>query len=125
LDPITDATNIAYSIHFYAAPHRQSLRNQAAAALKNGIALFCTEYGASSASGGDAYDPAETQLWWNWLDENYVGCANGRRRPSAKPPPHSSRTPTPRGPWTDDMLKPSALLVRDFIISKYQSAQGK
>lgn len=76
MDPITDATNIAYSIHFYAAPHRQSLRNHAAAALKNGIALFCTEYGASSASGGDAYDPAETQLWWNWLDENYVGCAN-------------------------------------------------
>ena len=40
-NPITISTNIAYSIHFYAATHRQSLRDNGAAALKNGVALFC------------------------------------------------------------------------------------
>ena len=35
---------------------------------------FSTEYGTSSASGGGAYDPEETQLWWTWLDENNIGC---------------------------------------------------
>ena len=51
-NPITVSKNIAYSIHFYAATHRQSLRNNGATALKNGVALFATEYGTSSASGG-------------------------------------------------------------------------
>jgi len=49
-------------------------------ALKNGVALFATNYGTSSASGGGAYDPRKRQLWWNWLDANHyrvrklVGC---------------------------------------------------
>jgi len=118
-DPITSSTNIAYSIHFYAATHRQPLRNNGAAALKNGIALFASEYGASSSSGGGAFDPAETQLWWDWLEENHIGSANwsvaALGETSAAFQPGASAT----GPWTDAMLKPSGILVRDYIRSKY------
>ena len=56
-NPITISSNIAYSIHFYAASHRQSLRDNGARALKNGVALFSTEYGASTSSGGGRIDP--------------------------------------------------------------------
>jgi endoglucanase len=124
-DPITDFKNIAYSIHFYAATHRQSLRNNGATALKNGVALFCTEYGTSSASGGGAYDPAESQLWWNWLDENYIGCANWSAAPLGETSAAFKPGTTPTGPWTDDMLKPSGLLVRNYIMSKYPAAAAK
>jgi endoglucanase len=124
-NPITVTSNIAYSIHFYAATHRQSLRDNGATALKNGVALFATEYGTSSASGGGDYDPAETQLWWNWLDDRNVGCANWSAAAlseiSAAFKPGASAT----GPWTDDMLKPSGLLVRNYIISKYLPPEGK
>ncbi|HEY5043904.1 MAG TPA: glycoside hydrolase family 5 protein [Verrucomicrobiae bacterium] len=117
-NPITISTNIAYSIHFYAATHRQSLRDNGARALKNGVALFCTEYGTSSASGGGAYDPAETQLWWDWLDANKISCANwsvaALDEISAAFQPGASAT----GPWTDAMLKPSGLLVRDYLVRK-------
>ena len=113
--PITISTNVAYSIHFYAATHRQSLRDNGSQALKNGVALFCTEYGTSSASGGGAYDPVETQLWWNWLDANQVSCANwsvaALGETSAAFQPDASAT----GPWTDAMLKPSGLLVRNYL----------
>jgi endoglucanase len=119
--PITMSSNIAYSIHFYAASHRQSLRNNGAAALKNGVPLFSTEYGLSSSSGNGTIDPAEGQLWWNWLDENNVGCANwsaaalGETSAAFQGRGNVSAT----GPWTDDMLKPSGILVRNYIISKY------
>jgi endoglucanase len=117
--PITISSNIAYSIHFYSATHRQGLRDNGARALKNGVALFSTEYGLSTASGGGNIDPAEGKLWWNWLDENNVGCANWSAaalgETSAAFKPGTGAT----GPWTDDMLKPSGLLVRDYIISKY------
>jgi endoglucanase len=118
-NPITSSSNIAYSVHFYAASHRQSLRDNASAALANGVALFATEYGTSSATGGGAYDPAETKLWWTWLDANNVGCANwsvaALAETSAAFQPGASAT----GPWTDAVLKPSGLLVRDYIMSKY------
>jgi endoglucanase len=120
-NPITMSSNIAYSIHFYAASHKQSLRNNGAAALKNGVALFSTEYGLSSSSGNGTIDPAEGQLWWNWLDENNVGCANwsaaalGETSAAFQGRGNVSAT----GPWTDDMLKPSGILVRNYIISKY------
>ena len=122
-NPITSSTNIAYSIHFYSGTHRQSLRDNGATALKNGVALFATEYGTSTASGGGAYDPAETQLWWTWLDANNVGSANwsvaALGETSAAFRPGASAT----GPWTDDMLKPSGILVRNYVMSKYSPPQ--
>jgi endoglucanase len=120
-NPITISTNIAYSIHFYAATHRQSLRDNGSRALKNGVALFCTEYGTSSASGGGDYDPVETQLWWDWLDANQISCANwsvaALGETSAAFQPGTSAT----GPWIDAMLKPSGLLVRNYLRSEAAS----
>jgi endoglucanase len=122
-DPITSSTNIAYSIHFYAATHRQLLRDNGTAALKNGIALFATEYGTSEASGGGAFDPAETKLWWDWLAANQTSCANwsvaALAETSAAFQPGASAT----GPWTDAMLKPSGILVRNYILSQYSIGQ--
>jgi len=118
-NPITISSNIAYSIHFYAATHRQGLRDNGARALKNGIALFSTEYGLSTASGGGNIDPAEGQLWFNWLDENNVGSANW----SASSVGESSAAfvvgASATGPWTDASLKPSGIAVRNYILSKY------
>jgi endoglucanase len=121
-NPITISTNIAYSIHFYAATHRQSLRNNGARALKNGVALFCTEYGTSSASGGGDYDPAETQLWWNWLAAIKIGCANWSAAALGETSAAFQPGTSAAGPWTDAMLKPSGLLVRNYLIS--QAATG-
>jgi endoglucanase len=124
-NPITISTNIAYTIHFYTGSHKQPLRNYGTAALKNGIALFATEYGTSTASGGGGYDPAETQLWWDWLDANDVSCANwsvaALGETSAAFKPGASTT----GPWPDAMLKPSGILVRNYIMSKSPPAPGQ
>ena len=123
-DPITISTNIAYSIHFYSGSHRQPLRNNGSAALENGVALFATEYGTSSSSGNGGYDPAETQLWWSWLDKNQISSANwsvaALGETSAAFKPGASAT----GPWPDEMLKPSGLLVRNYILSKSPRAQN-
>ena len=118
-NPLTISTNIAYAIHFYAATHRQSLRDNGSAARKNGLALFATEYGTTEATGGGVLDAAETQLWWNWLAANHISCANWSMaalgETSAALQPGASAT----GPWPDDQLKPSGRLVRDYIISQY------
>ena len=118
-NPITISTNIAYSIHFYAATHRQSLRDNGSGAMNNGIALFCTEYGTSSASGGGAYDPTEPHLWWDWLETNGISCCNWSMAALGETSAALQPGASPTGPWTDDQLKPSGKLVRDYIISQY------
>ncbi len=120
-NPLTVSTNIAYSLHFYATTHRQSLRDNGTAALTNGVALFATEYGTTEASGGGRIDAEETRRWWNWLAANHISCANWSMaalgEASAALQPGASAT----GPWPDDQLKPSGRLVRDYIISQYPS----
>jgi len=121
-DPITSSKNIAYSIHFYADTHKQGLRNNGAQALKNGVALFASEYGTCAASGNGNMNAAETQLWWNWLDENNVGCTNWSVAALGETSAAFQSKASATGPWTDDMLKPSGLLVRNYIMSKYTLA---
>ena len=118
-NPLTISTNLAYSIHFYAATHRQHLRDNGTVALTNGLALFATEYGTSEASGGGRFDPDETRLWWNWLAANHLSCANWSMaalgETSAALQPGANAT----GPWPDDQLKPSGRLVRAYIIRMF------
>ena len=51
-DPITGYSNIAYALHYYAATHKQSLRNKAIAAINKGLPIFVTEYGTAKVGGG-------------------------------------------------------------------------
>ncbi len=72
-DPITEYENIAYSLHFYAATHKQGLRDKAATAIKKGLCLLVTEYGVCDASGNGALDLIEADTWIKFLDKNNIG----------------------------------------------------
>ena len=122
-DPITSSTNIAYSVHFYAATHKQSLRTASAAALAKGAALFSTEYGTSEASGSGTFDAAETQLWWTFLQANGIGSANWSMSALGETSA-AFKDGTSSTTWTDANLKPSGVLVKAFIISRYNATVG-
>ena len=118
-DPITSSKNIAYSIHFYAATHKQSLRNNGATgpeerrrALLHGIRHeLGIRWRRLRSGGNEDYGGA-------WLDENNVGCTNWSAAALGETSAAFKPGASPTGPWTDDMLKPSGMLVRDYIMSK-------
>lgn len=68
--------NLAYTVHFYANTHRQSLRNKVSAALANGVAIFATEWGTCDASGDGTLDLGETQAWLNFFAQHHISDAN-------------------------------------------------
>ncbi|MGB3799087.1 MAG: cellulase family glycosylhydrolase [Lewinella sp.] len=74
-NPIAD-NNVAYTLHFYAGTHGQSLRNEAQGALDSGIPLFVTEWGSVNADGKGAPDVAGTEQWMNFLRANDLSHAN-------------------------------------------------
>ncbi len=68
-DPITGYDNIMYSLHFYAATHKDSLRNTMASAVKSGLPVFVTEFGICDASGSGSIDTASANAWIDLLNE--------------------------------------------------------
>lgn len=110
-----DDPNVAYTLHYYAATHRQELRDLAKQAVDAGIPIFVTEYGVSEASGDGSIDVTEAHLWWDFLDAHEIGWCNwsiaDKEELSAALKPGASAT----GGWTADQLSQSGTLVRAEI----------
>lgn len=71
-DPITGYDNIMYTLHFYAATHKEDLRDKMAAAIDGGLPVFVTEYGICDASGNGAIDEAQADQWVELMDQYSV-----------------------------------------------------
>ncbi len=67
-DPVTDWDNIMYTLHFYAATHKESLRQVMTAALDGGLPVFVSEYSICDASGNGAIDEAQAEAWVETMD---------------------------------------------------------
>ncbi|MER7623073.1 cellulase family glycosylhydrolase [Streptomyces sp. NPDC126503] len=70
-----NATNIMYAFHFYAASHKDNYRATVSRAASQ-LALFVTEFGTVSATGGGTLDRASTTAWLDLLDQLKIGYAN-------------------------------------------------
>ena len=75
-DPITGYDNIMYALHFYAATHKEDLRNKMTAAIENGLPIFVTEYGICDASGNGGIDEAQANKWVDTMDRYGVSYVN-------------------------------------------------
>jgi endoglucanase len=67
-------TNLMYTLHFYSCTHTTALRAKADAALRAGLPLFVTEWGASNADGGldGRVCQPEAQAWLDWMRTNKI-----------------------------------------------------
>nr|AHI15746.1 glycoside hydrolase family 5 subfamily 2 [Apriona japonica] len=75
-DPITGQTNIMYTLHFYSVDTKQWLRDRVQNVMNNGIPIFVSEYGTCAGTGNGTVLADETQLWWDWLDQNQMSYVN-------------------------------------------------
>ncbi len=68
-DPIEGYENIMYTLHFYAATHKDDLCNKMVAATEAGLPIFVTEYGICDASGNGSIDTSSANEWVSVMDE--------------------------------------------------------
>jgi endoglucanase len=70
-------TNLMYTLHFYACSHGAWLRAMGDTAMRAGLALFVTEWGASHADGGldGRICQPEAQAWIDWMRANGISWA--------------------------------------------------
>lgn len=67
-DPIDEYDNIMYALHFYAATHKEWLRDNMTNAIDQGLPIFVTEYGICDASGSGSIDESEANCWVDLMD---------------------------------------------------------
>ena len=83
--PIKGQKNIMYSVHFYAATHKDDYSNKVKIAIKKGLPVICTEFSACEASGNGNYDFASANKWIKFLNSNKIGycCWSLSNKPEA------------------------------------------
>jgi len=110
--------NVMYTLHYYAASHKQELRDIAKIAIDAGIPIFVTEHGVTEFTGDGFIDVTEANTWWDFLDENNISWLNwsiaDKEESSAAVKPGASGS----GEWPDSMLTESGLMVREELRAK-------
>lgn len=113
-DPLSGYNNIMYTLHFYAASHKQDYRDKAQYALDRNIPIIATEWSACDYNVS-TNDFNEGQTWVNFLDSNGISWINwsfcNRDDASAILKPGVSIA----GPWADSELTSAGSWVRQRI----------
>jgi endoglucanase len=114
-DPITGVANIMYTLHFYAATHKQSLRDRGDYALKKGLPIFVSEYGGCEATGRGPLNMEEWEAWIDWMEGHKISWCKWSI--ADKDETCSVLVPRARatGGWPLSDLKPSGVHTRKLL----------
>ncbi len=114
-DPITTYKNVMYTMHFYAATHKQELIDRCDAAVKAGLPIFISECGICEATGDGVMDHESWENWNRWALANDVSIVTWSM--SEKDETCSMMVPgtDPLAKWTDDQIKPWGKIVRAWL----------
>jgi endoglucanase len=121
--PIEGFTNLMYTVHFYAATHKQSLRDRSNYALQKGIPIFVSESAGMEASGNGPLNEEEWTKWIEWMEKEKISwitwSVSDKNETCSVLYPSASTN----GNWTDKDLKESGLKTRAFL-KKYNKKPG-
>jgi endoglucanase len=117
-NPIRNQENIMYVLHFYAASHKDFLRNRAEAARKAGLPIFVSECAGMESSGDGPIDQASWKAWLDWMESNQISwiawSVSDKDETCSMLEPGASAT----GNWKDVDLKPWGQVVRETLRTK-------
>lgn len=122
-NPLADP-NVAYTLHFYAASHKEALRQRAASALAGGIALFVTEWGTCEYTGDGYLDYNETSAWLDFMDQHGLSWCNWSIADKAETAAALTSGASTAGGWPESQLTPSGTLLRTTLREYAADAGG-
>ena len=111
----TKFLNIAYTVHFYAATHKQWNRDLVQKAINKKLALFASECGVSEASGNGAINTTEFTTWINFLEKNGISWVAWSVSDKAESSAALKPGANPNGAWTTAQYTPAGLFLYNTI----------
>ena len=119
-DPIKNVTNLMYTMHFYAATHKQYLRTRCDEALAKGLPLFISESAGMEASGDGPLNNVEWNKWIEWAESKKISWVTWSVSDKEESCSILQKTASSDGNWTDKDLKISGLKTKEMI-KKYNA----
>jgi endoglucanase len=104
-----------YSLHFYAATHKQPLRDRGDYALKKGLPIFISESAGMEATGNGPLNETEWNAWIAWAEKNQISWITWSVSDKDETCSVLLPTASPTGNWDPKDLKPSGLKTRELI----------
>lgn len=114
-DPIKDASNIMYTVHYYAATHKQPLRDRSDAAFKKGIPIFISESAGMEASGDGPLNVEEWKKWIEWAEARKISWITWSVSDKDESCSVLKKSASSTGGWKEEDLKESGIKAREYI----------
>jgi len=121
-DPIKGYRNLMYTVHFYAATHKQSLRDKTDEAIKNGLPVFISECAGMEASGNGPINYEEWQKWIDWMEENQLSWITWSVSDKDETCSVLKKSAASDGHWNESDLKESGTKTRE-LLRRYNSRE--
>jgi endoglucanase len=113
--PIEGFQNLMYTVHFYAATHKQQLRDRSDYALKKGIPIFVSECAGMEASGNGPIDYESWNTWIDWMEKNKISWVTWSIADKNETCSMLKTTAGDNGNWKESDLKESGIKTREKL----------
>lgn len=124
-DPIKGQTNIMYTLHYYAATHKQFLRDRGEYALSKGIPLFISESAGMEATGNGPLNEEEWKRWIDWSEKNKISWVTWSVSDKDETCSVLYPSASSEGGWKETDLKQSGILTRQFLRERFNKNLNK
>jgi len=114
-DPIKGYDNLMYTVHFYAATHKQELRDRTDQALQKGLPIFISECAGMEASGNGPLNYEEWQKWIDWMEARQISWINWSVSDKDESCSVLQKTASSDGNWKEADLKESGIKTREYL----------
>ena len=114
-DPIKGYTNLMYTVHFYAATHKQWLRDKTDEAIQKGLAIFISECAGMEASGNGPINYEEWQRWIDWMEARGLSWITWSVSDKDETCSVLQKSAASDGGWKVTDLKESGIKTRDYL----------
>jgi len=115
-DPLTGFDNIAYAVHFYAATHKDNIRDKVTYAHDKGLCVFISEFSICDASGNGGIDYDSADAWFNDIIYKYnLSFAGWSISNKAETSAFIKSSCDKTSGWSDDELSDTGLWLKNQI----------
>lgn len=119
-DPITGYDNLMYTLHFYAATHKQELRDRGDYALSKGLPLFISESAGMEATGDGPINEKEWENWINWCEKNKISWITWSVSDKDETCSVLQKSANSNGQWKITDLKESGIKARALLLKYHK-----
>lgn len=107
--------NLMYTVHFYAATHKDYLRDRCDYAMGKGVPVFISECASCECTGDGPMDLESWEQWCSWADSKGVSMLTWSISDKKETCSMFIPEATSGGPWGEEVIKPWGKIVKDWI----------